>query len=525
MSWKEILVKPTRIIGLILGVSLVSMSVFGYVNTLVLKLNICNMKYLDLFLENIGWVVIIIALREKFWNIHRRDFKKFIPLAIMFFTVIFIYTIGRQLKDALVIPHVGSEGTMAAKIFVFFFALFYQLLYNKISRVVPLSKIVYYATTPIVGYFMFFSFFLLGKTSILPSASFVAYLKLSFPLLYRFKLISLLQIWPNILYYILCEIWAVTVTLVLIWQIINKYVTKEERGRFLGAIMIMAQISALNTGLISKSLCKAFSDQITVAKFINSIIFILLLVKIDEVKEEKNQKVKESVSIMEMVRKNPVFVLAASLTVFYGLSTVWVEQFWKDKVRTLAAIKSIEAGTSSSVEYGKLNSIFMIFQSRVCIIFSLIGSALSSKASWILLAMSTPSIMLFGSIFVFGPFVFPLLFGSTDPALMAQISYVGGFFVLSLFKSLKYVCFDISKEGYINSKTDNEKKEIKNLEGLLGRAGKTFGSFFSYVLIGVTGLNFSSKFLAIILFAGCLIIATSWLYSVIILNKDLKKSK
>jgi len=63
---------------------------------------------------------------------------------------------------------------------------------------------------------------------------------------------------------------------------------------------------------------------------------------------------------------------------------------------------------------------------------------------------------------------------------MAQISYVGRFFVLSLFKSLKYVCFDISKEGYINSKIDNEKKEIKNLEGLLGRAGKTFELCFNW---------------------------------------------
>lgn len=535
MNWKQILTKPSRIAGLIFGVALVFFSISELIGNFWMSLGcVClNAKSINLIAENAGWITIVFSLREKIWTVKKTDLKKFIPISLMFFIIIFVYTIARQLKDAIVIPNVGVEGVVASKILVFVASALYQLFYIHISRKVSFSKLAYYAITPIVSYFLIFSFFLMGNKSLLLSDISLENLSVSFPVLAKLHLFSLLKIWPNIIYYVLSEVWAVTITMVFIWQIINQYINKEERTRMLGPMMTLAQIASLNTGLISQKLCQTFSNSITVAKYVNSIILFLVIIlflankylfsNLPQVEETGKAKKKESVDIVQMIKDNPITVLAAFLTVFYGLSVVWIEQFWKDKLKILAGAKALGLGVDSSVIYGQMYSGYMVFQSRICIVFALIGSAISNMIPWLSLALSTPLILFFGCFFIFGPFIFPSLF-SIFGNNFVEISYFAGFIVLALFRSLKYICFDLSKEAYISSKDDDKKREIKNLEGMLGRIGKSGGSALSYVLT-FAGLSFSSFGMAASLFISCLIISSSWIFSITKLHQDLEENK
>ena len=78
-------------------------------------------------------------LRGMFWPIHSVELKKFIPLSLIMFGLLFIYTVTRDTKDTLIINAVGVriipflQGTVLT-ITGFLFVLLYAKLTNKFSR-------------------------------------------------------------------------------------------------------------------------------------------------------------------------------------------------------------------------------------------------------------------------------------------------------------------------------------------------------------------------------------------------------
>jgi ATP/ADP translocase len=352
---------------------------------------------------------------------------------------------------------------------------------------------------------------------------------------------DILRIWPRVLYYIFCEIYAVTVMMIWIWQVINRYVAKEERVRFISSMLIAAQISALNTGLVTKELGKICGSLNSMSKAINLIILGLTILmffanrylaknvalpEIEGERKKESNSQEKSADIWSIIKKNPVYILAALLTVYYGLTTVWVEQFWKDKMKTLAEMKAAETGISKGIAYNQLNSIYFIFQSRLAIIVALVISNFANKLPWLVAATITPLTLLIGSFLVFGSVVFPDITGSIFHGMGAlQVSYWGGFFVLASFKGGKYVLFDRSKEDYVSSKSVEARREIKNLEGLLGRVGKSGAAICSYALIVAFNWNFNSISMSKFLFVACSIISITWIVSDFFLNRDLNRSK
>lgn len=539
MKWSELLTKPTRIFGLLVGMGLVASSIFsplsGHIGDLI---PILKSHVFDLVLENTGWITIVYALREKFWGISRQDLPKFIPLVIMYFVTVFVYSISRQHKDVLVIPEIGAEGAVACKLLVLVFVTAYQFFYNKFTRKTSISNWVFFASSPIVIYFVIFAFFLIGNTSVCPSAEHLAGWKHSFPFLDRMKIFDILRIWPRVVYYIFCEMYAVTVMMIWIWQVINRYVSKSERIKFISSLLIAAQIASLNTGLLNSGLGKLAPSLSSLSQYINIIILILTLVMflanrylaknvpLPEADTPKKEiKTDKSIDIFTVIRKHPVYVLAALLTVYYGLATVWAEQFWKDKMRILAGIKAVKTGVSIGIAYNNLNSFYFIFQSRMAIFFALVIANIANKLPWLFSATITPLVLLFGSIAMFGSVIFPAVSGFCGGLSPIDISYWGGFFVIATFKGFKYNFFDRSKEDYVSSKSIEDRREIKNLEGLLGRVGKSGAAVALYVVIVLTGSSFSSTLIAKFLFFSCIGIAIIWIISDWFLNKDLHKDK
>ena len=539
MKWSEILTKPTRILGLLIGVGFVLASIFSPLSGHLKHFApMFGTKTFDLIVENIGWITIVASLKEMFWGVTPKDMKKFLPLVTLYFVTVFVYTISRQQKDVLVIPDMGAEGAVACKILVLVCVFGYQFIYNKCNRTFKISTWAYFATIPIVSYFIIFAFGLMGNSSIVPADATILAWKQNWPLLARCRVFDLLKFWPGVVYYIFCEMYAVTVMMIWVWQIINRYLLKEERMRFICSMMIVAQISALNTGLISKGLCKTFSNPITVSKLINLIILGLTLlmywansylsktVALPEQEEQKTKDGSKKLDIISMIRNHPIYVLAALLTVYYGFTSVWVEQFWKDKMKILADIQAHEAGISNKITYGQMNSSYFIVQSRVAIVAALILSNIANKIPWIVASTITPFIMLLGSMVIFGSMLFPDITGSIFFGVGAlQISYWGGFILLSLFKAFKYNAFDRSKEDYISSKGVDARREIKNLEGLVGRVGKSGSAISLYAIVVLTGSSFSSSLICKFLFFSCSALSIIWIISDFFMNRDMKKNE
>ena len=54
------------------------------------------------------------GLRARLWPIHAHELKKFIPLGIIMFCLLFNYTILRDTKDSLVVNSAGSVKYMTS---------------------------------------------------------------------------------------------------------------------------------------------------------------------------------------------------------------------------------------------------------------------------------------------------------------------------------------------------------------------------------------------------------------------------
>ena len=71
------------------------------------------------------------GLRAVFWPIHNFEIKKFLPMGLMMFCILFIYTVLRDTKDAIIVnaPGSGAESLSFIKgIGVTSCAIFFMIL-------------------------------------------------------------------------------------------------------------------------------------------------------------------------------------------------------------------------------------------------------------------------------------------------------------------------------------------------------------------------------------------------------------
>jgi AAA family ATP:ADP antiporter len=514
----DTLKKPIRFILLVFSLLILGFSLFyssGIENKTVVLLT-----------EVAGWSGIIGTFWEFFWNIRLEEYRKFAPFALMCSSIIFIYTICRQVKDTLLISAIGSEGSTMAKVFVMLFAfIYFKYYYSKLSRKVDYKQYLLVAALPILIYYFVFNFFLMDNCLIVPSAETIVKWKTSVPMLSR--VFDLISIWPVTLYYILSEIFAAAVTSTVFWQLANRFCNSDERSRFYPALMIISQIASLITGVITKSLCSAKNSNYSVV--VNKITIIVLILGVvlfitnwflfkygvsESDLQETKKKEKSEGGFSSLWKENPKYVLVAFLCVFYGFCSVFLEQFWKDKIRIMFIDK---------ISYGRFMGSYIILQSRVALLVSMFISNLFMRySSWFWFAALTPLLTVVGALILFSPFVFPAV-GSIVPGLepIALVCYAG-MWVIGFFKSFKYGSFDPSKEEYI-AQQESFKREIKNLEGSLNRVGKCGGSVIMAIIFSMMpGLSYKSTSVAVGLGVATFVFGIAWLFSVLLISRDVK---
>lgn len=471
-------------------------------------------------------------LRQIFWPIEYHENKKFLPMALMMFFILFNYSALRSIKDSLVITSIGPEVISFLKTYITLpSAIIAMLIYTKLCNVMNATKVFYTITSFFLGYLILFVIVLYPNTQLIhPAPETIVRLSTNYPNFQWF--IKIIGQWSYASFFAIAELWGTVMLTLLFWQFANQITKTEEAKRFYSMFGLLGNFSLLLTGymlehfLSENSIIKAelkYTPVITTCiiagvfiiltyAYINN--YVLSDPKLYDPSIQKTTKKKAKLSMLESIKlifSSKYLGLIVILVLSYGISINLVEGVWKAKAREL--YPTPEA-------YGMFMGNFQKWQGTVAILFMIVGSNILRQVSWYTAAIFTPLMILITGLAFFG-FIF----------LGDSISlYVTGIAPLSiavaigtmqnvLSKATKYSLFDSTKEmAYIPLDHELKTKGKAAVDIIGGRLGKSGGGVIQstfFMLLPSFSFVEASPYFGAIFF----LVVILWIYSVAMLNR------
>ncbi|MBP6218822.1 MAG: NTP/NDP exchange transporter [Oligoflexales bacterium] len=480
-------------------------------------------------------------IRAFFWPIMGSELKKFLPMAFMQFLIIFIYTILRNTKDALVISEGGAAVIPFLKGYVVFPAsILFVIGYGKLVDSLSKKAVFYTVVTFFLSFFTLFAFvFFPFKTLFHPSAEFVLSLKQSYPALTHF--FSIFQTWTYSLFYVMSELWGSVMNALLFWQFANEITKTEEAKRFYAMFILLANFSMILSGIS----VKVFSMGSTLM-MVQLICGVTLLGGIgicylyrwvhthvltdrrffnpDE-QEKKPKKAKVKLSVFDsfrMVLSSSYLMMIALLVLCYGISINLIELLWKNQMNIQFP---------NPTDYNSFMGYYSSGTGIATILVILTSKSVITRFGWFWGAIVTPfTILITGLIFfacvLFSDLMDPLVSMMGVNSLLVSV-WIGTIQNV-LSKSVKYGLFDPTKEmAYIPLDYESRAKGKAAVEVLGGRLGKAGGGYLSsglLMLAATIGWESSVTSIAPILSLLIIAVIVIWIYAVFTLNKLYQKA-
>uniref|UniRef100_A0ACD5YS36 Uncharacterized protein n=1 Tax=Avena sativa TaxID=4498 RepID=A0ACD5YS36_AVESA len=469
---------------------------------------------------------------NKFLGVDVLTLKKIVPLGLMFFCILFNYTILRDTKDVLVVTAKGSSAEIIPFLKTWVnlpMAIGFMLLYSKLADVLSKEALFYTVIFPFIAFFGIFGYVLYPmRDAIHPTAladRLLASLGPSF-----LGPVAILRVWSFCLFYVMAELWGSVVISVLFWGFANQITTVEEAKEFYPLFGLGANVALIFSGRTVKyfsnmrqnlgpgvdgwaiSLRGMMSIVVLLGLVISGIYwgvnkFIIDKSAMPTVERKKKNKAKLSMgeSLKVLVSSRYVRDLA-TLVVAYGISINLVEVTWKSKLK---------AQFPSPNEYSSFMGDFSTATGIATFTMMLLGRVIFRKFGWGVAATITPAVLLatgvgFFSLLLFGEPLTPLLakFGMTP--LLAAV-FVGA--LQNIFsKSAKYSLFDPCKEmAYIPLDEDMKVKGKAAIDVVCNPLGKSGGALIQqFMILSFGSLANSTPYLGGIL----LVIVLAWLGAV-----------
>lgn len=493
---------------------------------------------------------VLSGLRSFFFPIYGAEIKRFLPMALMMFFILFNYTILRNVKDTLVTNGPGADaeiisyikfwGTMPA-------AILFVVLYSKMANILSRQKIFYIMIGFFLTFFSSFAFIIYPNLDLLhPSQETIFNLQQYYP---NFKmLIAMWGNWTYCLFYVFAELWGSTIVSLFFWQLANEITKSEQAKRFyplFGCIGNLGLfVAGFTTGYVTdlRNSLPPMVDawQVSLNYLMTAfvicgfcIVFFSRMIQKQIAAEEalaprekKAKKKKPSLGVLESFKyifKSKHLLSIAVLVLAYGISMNFIDVLWKGQVKELANHDSnVIAGI-----YGR----FSMITAGLAIISYFISGFCLRKFGWYKSAVLLPIAMLAGSLLFFSSIVYgnmgpagePIitLFGSPYTAVWLAVQI--GCFAGAYAKASKYSFFDSTKEmAYIPLDAELRSKGKAAVDVTGGRLGKSAGSATIIMLTTLApAMGLPTK--ASILGGLSLIIVAGWIICVGQLNKSLNK--
>ncbi|KAL7551046.1 hypothetical protein ACHAWF_014284, partial [Thalassiosira exigua] len=176
--------------------------------------------------------------------------KKLIPLAAMFFFILFDYTILRDTKDVLMITakNSGAEVIPFIKTYVNLpAAIGFAALYSKLCDKLDQKDVFYACTIPFLVFFLAFAYVVYPNVHVLHPHAFVDVLAGKLPPGFGAPL-AIVRNWSFALFYVMAEMWGSVVASLLFWSFANEVTTVEEAKKYYPLFGLGANVALIFSG-------------------------------------------------------------------------------------------------------------------------------------------------------------------------------------------------------------------------------------------------------------------------------------
>lgn len=428
--------------------------------------------------------------------------KKLLPLGLMFFVILFNYTILRDTKDVLVVTSAGAEIIPFLKTYCNLpGAILFTVAYAKLSNMFSRETLFYICIVPFIVFFLAFGFVMYPNLSLLHPVAFTTWLGSKLPASFAAPL-AILKNWTFALFYTLAELWGSVVVSLLFWGFANEVTTVEEAKKYYPLFGLGANVALIFSGQyvrfvsdIRARLPPGVDGWAVSLRYLMSMIAVggaiivgcynymqrkvLTDPKLFTPKKQKSTKVKTKLGIGESARylmQSRYIRDLATLVIAYGMSINIVEVTWKSKLR---------AAFPDPNSYSAFMGNFSSCTGLMTFIMMLTGRFIFRRFGWGVAAYITPVVLGltglgFFSLTLFSETLSPFIaaFGMTP--LLAAVFIGAAQNILS--KSSKYSLFDPCKEmAYIPLDVEQKSKGKAAIDVIGNPLGKSGGSFIQQV--------------------------------------------
>lgn len=454
-------------------------------------------------------------LRRVIWPIEGKEHKKFLPMALILFFIMFNYLVLQSVKDTLVINKLGIQAMLSIKSFVSAPSAFAMLIiYLVLCNIMGQQKIFYIVISFFIACITFFTFVIYPNPETeFSNAGFVAF-------------------------YVIAELWGSVVLGLLFWQFANQITKIEEAKRFYLLLGALGGLSYLLSGYITDlpltgNHAGIAPKELNVLALLIATIFIGLLIMltykwiVNNVLTDPDQvtpaweRVKSSGLKLSVINSVKLLFTSKSLGLIFvvlaarSVSATMVGTIFKSTVRDMYTSVEQYSGFMADLAWWQ----------RLCmVIFTIIAINILRKLSWRVSAMVTPIIVLItGSVF------FALIFlGKVFPSYLAWLISGGVLLLLVragmvhdiLTKATTNTLFYATKEISYISLDDEERIKGKALVDTFGSvAGSVLSAAFfavPFTLLPNLTINDIAPYCAVVFFAMMIV----WIYSARALGRE-----
>lgn len=468
------------------------------------------------------------GIRAVLWPIHKEELKKFLPMALMMFSILFNYSLLRINKDSLVVTAAGAEVISALKLWaVLPSAMIFMVVYAKLANILSKPKLFYSIALFFLVFFGVFGFILypLGDSLYINVASWIE----AAP---SFKWIfMMISIWPRSLFYIMSELWGSVMLSLMFWQFANQITPVLQAKRFYAMFGFVGNTGLILSGGISKwvkNMNPVTANYVVIVAIIAFGALAMFLYswmqknvltdpKCYNPEEIQTKKKKAKLSLGESFKyifTSKYIMFIALLVICYGISINLVEGVWKDQLKQLCP----DEGSYRSFMGG-----LQIWTAVGTILFMIVGTNIVRIFGWFTGAMATPLMVLVTGALFFLLITYrdsseAMVIGMGFSSALELIAYMG-LLQNVLAKATKYSLFDSTKEmSYIPLDEELKMKGKAAVDVVGGRLGKSGGAAVQALLLMIPGTTLTS--LVPVMSVVFVVIVLVWIFAVVGLNKE-----